>query len=230
MEDALRFVRDNEIFIYLILGIVAAWFLRKFLLAWRDLREAAFGLERETSQARLNWAASVLVFILILGVVEFALVSYVVPTVPGAAPIFTPTLDLLATPTVTLSPDTTPGAATPTPGSTLPPEGSGCIPDQINIIFPENEATIRGTIEILGTVNIPNFGFYKYEAAPINDLTWLTIQAGNTIPEDNNLGHWDTSRLNPGDYYLRLVVTDNTGQALPPCTIQVRVEAPVIEE
>ena len=229
MEEALRFVRDNEIFIYLILGIIAAWYLRKFVLAWRDLREAAFGLERETAQARLNWTASILVFLLILGVVEFALVSYVVPTIPGAAPIFTPTLDLLATPTATLDPNSTPGIPTPTLAVTLPPEENGCIPDQINITFPEDGSTVRDVVNIIGSANIPNFGFYKYETAPVNDPTWLTIQAGNTIVINDVLGPWDTTRLNPGDYYLRLVVTDNTGQSLPPCVVQVRVEAPIEE-
>lgn len=229
MEESLRFVRDNEIIIYIILGIVAAYFLRRFLLAWSDLREAAFGLERETAQARLNWAASILVFLLILGVVEFALVSYVVPTVPGAAPIFTPTIDLLATPTVTLDPNSTPGFPTPTLAITAPPGENGCIPEQINITIPENNTTIRNVINIIGTANIQNFGFYKYETAPINDPTWLTIQAGNTIVSNDVLGPWDTTRLPPGDYYLRLVVTDNTGQSLPPCVIQVRVEAPIEE-
>jgi hypothetical protein len=225
MEDSLRFVREYEIFIYIALGVVAAWYLRKFVLAWRDLREAAFGLERETSQARLNWSASVLVFVLILAVVEFALVSYVVPTVPGAAPLFTPTLDLLATPTFTLDPNTTPGAATSTPGPTLPPDESGCIPDQANITFPAAGSSVQGVIDIIGTANIPNFGFYKYETASVNDSTWLTIQAGNEIKVEEILGPWDTTRLNPGEYYLRLVITDNAGEALQPCTIQVRVEA-----
>jgi hypothetical protein len=31
--------------------------------------------------------------------------------------------------------------------------------------------------------------------------------------------------LEPGDYMLRLVVTDNVGNALTPCAIQVRVVA-----
>ena len=229
MEDALRFVREYEIFIYILLGVVAAWYLRKFVLAWRDLREAAFGLERETAQARLNWSASVLVFVLVLGVIEFALVSYIVPTVPGAAPLYTPTLDLLATPSVTLDPNSTPGAATPTAGAPLPPGESGCIPEQIDISFPTAGSTVRGLIEIIGTANILNFGFYKYETAPVNDPTWLTIQAGNSVVENDVLGPWDTARLNPGDYYLRLVITDNAGESLPPCTIQVRVEAPPTE-
>jgi hypothetical protein len=227
MEDALRFVREYEIFIYIVLGVVAAWYLRKFALAWRDLREAAFGLERETAQARLNWSASVLVFVLILAAVEFALVSYVAPTVPGAVPLYTPTLDLLATPTITLDPNATPGAATPTPGPTIPPESANCVPGQIEITYPESGSSVRGVIEIEGSANISNFGFYKYETAPLNDPeTWLTIQAGNEIVEGGVLGPWDTARLTPGDYYLRLVVTDNAGQALPPCVVQVRVELP----
>ena len=229
MEDALRFVRDNEIFIYLILGILAAWFLRKFILAWRDLREAAFGLERETAQARLNWAASILVFLLILGVVEFALVSYVVPTIPGAAPIFTPTLDLLATPTAILDANQTPGAPSPTLVVTPPSGENGCVSDQINITFPESNASVRDIINIIGTANTENFGFYKYETAPVNDPIWLTIQAGNEPVINDVLGPWDTTRLPPGEYFLRLVITDNTGQSLPACVIQVRVEAPLEE-
>lgn len=229
MEEALRFVRDNEIIIYLIIGIIAAWFLRKFILAWRELREAAFGLERETAQFRLNWAASILVFLLILSVIEFALVSYVVPTIPGAAPIFTPTLDLLATPTVTLDPNITPENPTQPPNQILPPIGSTCTPRQIEISSPENGATVRGVVNIIGSANISNFGFYKYETTPVNNQLWLTIQAGNNIVENDILGRWDTTRLNPGDYYLRLVVTDNTGQAQPPCMIQVRIELPLEE-
>ena len=37
------------------------------------------------------------------------------------------------------------------------------------------------------------------------------------------LGQWDTGTLAPGDYQLRLVVSDNQGQALPACVITVRV-------
>jgi hypothetical protein len=38
-----------------------------------------------------------------------------------------------------------------------------------------------------------------------------------------SLGQWDTTSVPPGDYQLRLVVTDNQGQALPACVISVRV-------
>jgi hypothetical protein len=62
--------------------------------------------------------------------------------------------------------------------------------------------------------------------AALNDPSWLTIQAGEVITQESRLGYWDTTRLTPGDYALRLVVTDNQGQAADPCVIQVRVEAP----
>jgi len=43
---------------------------------------------------------------------------------------------------------------------------------------------------------------------------------------EGRLGTWDTSALAPGNYMLRLVVTDNQGIALTPCVIQVVVDAP----
>ena len=47
MEEALRFVRAYEIFIYVILGALAFWQILQFARAWEELRGAAFGLERE---------------------------------------------------------------------------------------------------------------------------------------------------------------------------------------
>jgi len=100
------------------------------------------------------------------------------------------------------------------------------LPGHIEIISPENGETIRDIVEIVGSANIPNFGFYKFEMAAIDAASWLTIQAGETITQSGRLGYWDTTRLNPGDYALRLVVTDNQGQQSVPCVIQVRVDPP----
>ena len=226
MEESLRFFKDNEVFIYLFLGIIAVWQLRKFTLAWGELRGAAFGLERESAQTRLNWIASILIFIFVSGVAEFALVSFIVPTVPDATPLSTPTLDLLATPTGILeaeAPDAF-GAANATSLPTMETENGGCIPGMVDIISPADGDTIQDIVEIIGTADIPNFGFYKFEMAALNDASWLTIQAGDTITHEGRLGYWDTTRLTPGDYALRLVVTDNQGEPAEPCVVQVRVE------
>ena len=59
-------------------------------------------MERASAQARLNQSAIILVLLLGLAIGEFVLVSFVAPAYPGANPLATPTLDLLATPTATL--------------------------------------------------------------------------------------------------------------------------------
>ena len=228
MEEALRFFKENEVFIYLILGVIAVWQIRKFTVAWEELRQAAFGLERESAQGRLNRAASLLIFVLLLGVVEFATVSYVVPTVPGALPLFTPTLDLLATPTITLaSPNDEAPVETISPVTDpAEPDESGCLPNAVMIDAPANGETVSGLVEIIGSAKIENFGFYKYEIAALNDPTWLTIAAGNQVVVTDKLGDWDTTRLIPGEYQLRLVVANGEGESTPACVVQIRVEAP----
>jgi hypothetical protein len=97
------------------------------------------------------------------------------------------------------------------------------VENQINISSPLGGQEVHGTVEIRGTVNIPDFGFYKYEVALVGSDAWATIAAGRDKVMDGPLGQWDTATLSPGDYQLRLVVSDNQGRALPPCLIKIRV-------
>jgi hypothetical protein len=230
MAEVLRFFKNNEVFIYLILGVIAVWQIRKFTFAWDDLRSAAFGLEQESARTRLNWATSMLVMIVILGIAEFGLVSFIIPGVPGASPIPTPTLDLLATATITLKVDQqdseNPDDVNATPLPTIQTEEDTCRPGQIEISSPQNGQTVQDIVEIYGTADIVNFGFYKFEMASVNDSSWLTIQAGDVPIKDGLLGYWDTSRLASGEYILRLVITDNQGKASTPCSVKVNVSAP----
>ena len=50
MEEALRFFRAYEFWIYILLALGGLIYIRKFILAWEELRGAAFGLEREAAQ------------------------------------------------------------------------------------------------------------------------------------------------------------------------------------
>ena len=232
MEEALRFFKAYEIWIYLLLGLGGLIYVRKFILAWRELRDSAFGLERENAQSRLNQAASVLVLLLAMAVVEFMLVSFVAPSVPGATPLLTPTLNLLATPSTTLAPGTqepgeTLAPATPTSAIGISTPDTGCIADQSLIISPEDGSGIGGVVEIIGTANIPNFGFYKLEMKRPEETNWLTILAGDEIKINDTLGTWNTSLLSPGNHQLSLVLVDNQGQTQTPCIIQVRVESAI---
>ncbi len=234
MDEALNFFRTFEVWIYLLLALGGLFYARKFILAWQELRDAAFGLERERAQARLNQAASILVLLLAMAIAEVVLVSFVAPAIPGAIPLLTPTVDLLATPTITLPPaeptaNQVGGQVTPTP--TTPSQSAaeaGCVPGMIEIIAPGSGSEIGGVVQITGTVNIPNFGFYKLEMKRLEESEWLTILAGNEPKTIGLLGAWNTSLLSPGNHQLRLVVADNQGQTLPPCTIEVRVTNPAV--
>jgi hypothetical protein len=104
--------------------------------------------------------------------------------------------------------------------------GVGCIPGQIAFTDPLDGQEVQGNVTLTGTVDIPNFGFYTYEIARPGESIWLPIQVGREIKREALLGTWDTSALSPGEYMLRLVVTDNQGNALEPCVIRVMVLAP----
>ncbi len=229
MDAALGFFKTYELYIYLILGGWAVWEIRRFVLSWEEVRGAAFGLERESAQGRLNRSAVMLVLVLMMAISEFSLVYFVIPGVPGATPLLTPTIDLLATPTTTLpagtlqvsnvSPAVTAAALTPV-GTT------GCISNQLAISTPKSGDVVSNTVTLIGTVDLPNLGFYKYEITRPGDNVWLTLQAGRGAKHNETLGEWNTASLPPGDYLLHLVATDNQGVDIGTCQIQVSVSAP----
>lgn len=232
MEELLRFLELYEVWIYILLGAVAFIYLRKVFLAWQEWRVATFGLERETAVRRFGSALTVVILLVALGAAEFLLVSFVSPSLPRSSQLPTPTLDLLATQTPTLpalsSETAVPldGNATQAPAAMAASSG-GCIPGQIEWIYPEFGGELNGTVELKGTVNIPNLGFYKYEYKPFGSDNWVTIAAGNQAIVDKSLGGvWNTAELPAGDYSLRLVVIDSQNQSLPPCEISVQITSP----
>lgn len=226
MAEILFFFKDYEVIIYLGLGLLAAWQVQKFIVSWQGVQAAAFGLEWESAQGQLNRAAGILVFLLICGVVEFGLVTFVLPAYPDADPLATPTADLLATPTITIPPEAALSQVEETTSVEEASTSAGCIPEEVLITSPEEGASISGVVEIRGTVDVTNFGFYKFEISQVGTDSWLTIQAGEEIVQKDKLGTWDTSHLEPGNYNLRLVVVDNEGAHREPCVVSVYVESP----
>lgn len=217
---------------YVILVLAGLVYIRKFILAWEELRRAAFGLERESAQSHLNQSAGMLLLLFLIAVAVFVTVSFVAPAFPASSPLKTPTLDLLASTIPTLggeSPEE--GLATATVDTlsltaTVQVIGEGCVPGQIMLTDPVDGSEINGLIVIQGTANVENFGFYKYEVARPGDTVWQTIQAGREIKQESELGQWDTRTMAPGDYMLRLVIIDNQGESLEPCVIRVHVNNP----
>lgn len=223
MGELVRFLVDFEIWIYALLGLLGGIYFRKFFLHWREWRSAIFGLEREGAQRRLVMAITVLVLLLVTAGAEFFVVSFVAPAYPMAELLPTPTLDLMATPTATLAP----GAAAPLIVPTIAENiSSGCVPGVIDWTSPAEGDQVNGMVELAGSVNVPNLGFYKYEFSSPGQDDWQTIAAGNTAKVNEPLGGvWNTEQLVPGDYLLRLVVTDNENNAMTPCIIPVQVVA-----
>lgn len=228
MQVLLRFLKTYELGIYLLLGVAFLLYLRRMLLAWRVWQGALFGLEREEAERRLRGAFLGVVLSVGLMLTTFALVTFATPAQTGPLLLPTATLDLLATP-ATAAPDesTATPEGTPTPLPTPVLDTGGCVPDQVFITTPKTGDTISGEVTIEGTASIPNFGFYKVEFAPANEALFLTIGVGR-VPRMQQplIEGWDTSGIPPGDYVIQLVVTDNQGQALPPCRVRVHIAAP----
>lgn len=231
MGEVLRFFKQYEWVLYTILALPALIYVGRFIRAWQEIRSARFGLERETGQYRLNQAAIVLFVLFLTGGVAFSMITFVEPLLPVDAILPTATLDLLATPGTEVAgqevaePLGPPSTATPLP--TVAVLEDGCVAGVLEITSPQPDEAISGVVDVLGTVDIPNFGFFKFEVARAQEELWLTIQAKRNIVRDGVLVEdWDTSRLPPGLYVLQVVVTDNSGQSLPPCRIAVRIGAP----
>ena len=223
MGPVYRTLASYEPLIYIALAIGGLFAFRRMWHSWREWRDSVYGLEREFALRRLGQATAAAFFILALIFVEFFIATFIAPSLPATDILATPTLDLLLTPPGTLSPEQATQAALFPVTQSVPSGMSGCIPDQIMITAPEAGGEVSGTVEITGTANVPNFGFFKYEIAPRGTQNWATISAEREPKVNEVLGSWNTSSLTNGDYFLRLVVTDNVGASFEPCVIAVRV-------
>ncbi|HSK87624.1 MAG TPA: hypothetical protein VK880_04675 [Anaerolineales bacterium] len=218
-----RTLASYDQLIYIALAIGAMFAFRRMWRAWREWRNSVYGLEREFALRRLGQATAAAFLVLALLFMEFFIAVFIAPSLPASDVLATPTLDLLLTPVGTLSPVEATQAALSPVTQEVPSGMSGCIPDQIMITSPEPGDIVSGIVNIAGTANVPNFGFYKYEVARLGSQEWATISADRQTKQNEQLGDWNTSSLTNGDYFLRLVITDNVGLALEPCVIAVRV-------
>ena len=223
MGPVYRTLATYEPLIYIALAIGGLFAFRRMWYSWREWRDSVYGLEREFALRRLGQATAAAFFILALIFVEFFIATFIAPSLPATDILATPTLDLLLTPPDTLSPEQATQAALSPVTQSVPSGMSGCVPDQVMITSPEPGDQVSGTVEITGTASIPNFGFFKYEVASMGTQNWATITAGREPKVNEVLGPWNTTSLTNGDYFLRLVVTDNVGVLLEPCVIAVRV-------
>jgi hypothetical protein len=198
---------------------MALYSFRWMWRTWREWHDAVYSLEREFALTRLGRATAFGFFVLLLFFAEFYVATFIAPSLPASDILITPTLDILATPVETV----TPGGVVPLVTSTVQSGMRGCVPDKIMLTAPEPGDEVSATVTLEGTADMPNFGFYKYEIAPVGTTNWATISAGAQPVKDGELGKWDTTTLTNGDYFLQLVIIDNVGKTLEPCIIAIRV-------
>ncbi len=188
---------------------------------------AVFSLEQEIVRRKTRNAVTWLVLSLIFIIGEFSFVTFASVKYPNMQ-LPTPTLSFQATPTLSILSGSE--LQTSSPVNALTPSAlssEGCTVGSIEWSNPRPGTQVRSQVDLVGTVNVPNLGYYKLEFRPLNSTTWQTISGANTPVVNNVLGaKWNISDLTTGDYELGLVVLDNQDIAYPDCIIIVHVVAP----
>jgi cytoskeletal protein RodZ len=155
-------------------------------------------------------------------------VAVVLPT-PTPSSTMTPTPETPPTPTppptqAPLLPTATPAEPTPTPTpEVLPPV---CADPSSAITSPGVGQVVSGVVPVTGTANNPAFQYYKLEFAPGANATggFVYFAGQNTPVVGGLLGNFNSTAVPNGDYTLRIVVVDQTGNFSPPCQVTISVQ------
>jgi hypothetical protein len=93
---------------------------------------------------------------------------------------------------------------------------------EVGITSPQNGETIRGQIQIQGSIDYPTFASAELaftfasssDGASNSGDTWFPIQTFSQPLTDSNLAVWDTTSVTDGDYNLRLRINLQDGTFL----------------
>ncbi|MEJ2151159.1 MAG: LysM peptidoglycan-binding domain-containing protein, partial [Chloroflexota bacterium] len=136
--------------------------------------------------------------------------------------------DVLYVPPVTprALPTTAPNAAASPPG--IVPTGTqtatdgACTNPDSTITAPPVGAILSGVVPIRGSALLPNFRFYKLEIREEGASTaadFVTFYTGEQQVDSGLLLNFDTHAWPNGQYWIRLVVVDDTGNYPERCAI-----------
>jgi hypothetical protein len=103
----------------------------------------------------------------------------------------------------------------------------------VGISSPAADDAISGAVVITGTATSPSFSYYKVEYSVDGD-TWFPVDGDaykhETAVTEDTLATWDTTLFKNGDYWLRAVVVDNTGNYVASTPMMVTIDNPEVEE
>jgi hypothetical protein len=254
MGIIIQYVATYSSWIYAACGLVALYQIYRIWLVRSERRQAIFSLEREKAiRDTYNIFAVALILLLTMGTTYFVsttLATAVEPLVNEAlAPA--PPLPFVPTPTNTPLPATPTPVETPPPPA-APPEAEVevqvaeaptesppdvatpvpivqaplCPDDRSVFLRPGNNEQVSGILNVIGTATHEEFQYYKVEYAPGSSASggWVYIAGGNSPVVNNVLASFDTRALGNGDWTLRLIVVDRTGNYPPPCEVTISVQ------
>jgi hypothetical protein len=249
MEAVLRFLADYQWWIYLVLGLILLFYLRRAIVARRAGARSIFRLEQEQARARygrsVTVAATVLLVMIAIFVVSNPLLVTPVEETPEPSPTVTsgplvaptltatpppPTITPTATatqvrPTRPVQPSATPEVQIPPTPVVRPP---ACPNPGVRITSPGVNQVVRGNVPVRGVANIDSFQYYKVEVGPggnPRDNEWTVVgQLHNAPVAGGVLGTFNSGSYPAGTYTLRLVVVDQTGNYPTPCQVTITVQ------
>ena len=112
----------------------------------------------------------------------------------------------------------------------------------ISIISPLSGDTLRGQVEIVGNLDVPNFASaelaFSYAVPegsapnPADGFAWFTIQTFPQPVVDSTIAIWDTTLLTDGDYilHLRVFFQGGSSQDVVVSDLKIRNDEPLINE
>src|SRR5690606_1723216 len=95
-----------------------------------------------------------------------------------------------------------------------------------SIFSPGMDATVSGSVALVGTATHPQFQFFKVECAIGADPSgWNVVGDLHHSPVvGGELARIDTRGLPNGPLWLQVTVVDQTGNFPPPCRVRVHVQ------
>jgi len=243
MSIVITLLKTYDIWIYALFAIIAIFMLRSALRARMHVRQSIFSLEKEFARNRVYKAAAVIILMAILSGALFAVTHMEEPSVPPLdEPTPTATQLLRATPTlspeeITPTPTATATTARPTreviptapvathtPVPVAPPPPL-CPNPAVNLTAPGVNARLSGVVQVTGTAAIGNFWYYKVEIGIGHDPAgWTVIGDLHYEPVSNGvLETFNAAAFPAGQYTIRLVAVDKTGNFPEPCAARVTI-------
>ena len=212
MTDAVFLIVKYQTYIFSSLALLALWYLFVLARARNYLSRTPFGLEREQALRRQNGALAILTVLVALAVTVYLADLIVVPQLMAPDP----------TALATFVPSPSPSPVQVREGIVV--DSSGCDNPNATLTAPKSGERIAGSYEVRGTANIDNFAFYKFEISGAGTGgQWLSLGVGITPTVDSQLGRFDSSAREPGEYAFRLVVLDNAGKYPLPCVVPISI-------